>query len=69
MKALDFKTETFRIVTVTPSEARSEAGRLLGRRSYRVRLNRLGIERLREIARQNGKLGGRPRKEASDEDK
>ena len=35
----------------------------LGRRSYKVRLERLGIERLREIARENGKLGGRPPKE------
>jgi hypothetical protein len=43
--------------------ARSEAARLLGRRSYRVRLARFGIERLREIARENGKRGGRPRKE------
>lgn len=34
----------------------------LGRRSYAARVRRLGIERIREIARQNGKLGGRPRK-------
>jgi hypothetical protein len=34
----------------------------LGKRSYNSRLKRLGIERLREIARENGKLGGRPRK-------
>ena len=33
----------------------------LGKRSYEARLNRFGIERLREIARENGKLGGRPR--------
>lgn len=32
----------------------------LGKRSYRVRLERFGIERLREIARENGKKGGRP---------
>jgi hypothetical protein len=32
----------------------------LGRRSYAVRVERLGIERIREIARQNGKKGGRP---------
>jgi hypothetical protein len=37
-----------------------EAARLLGRRSYQARLARLGIERIREIARKNGKLGGRP---------
>ena len=33
----------------------------LGKRSYRARLKRLGIERIREIARENGKKGGRPR--------
>lgn len=32
----------------------------LGRRSYQARLERLGIERLRQIARQNGRKGGRP---------
>jgi hypothetical protein len=40
----------------------SEAASLLGRHSYRARLQRLGIERLRAIARENGKLGGRPPK-------
>ncbi len=44
-------------------EARSEAGRVLGRRSYETRLARFGIERIREIARRNGKKGGRPRKD------
>lgn len=34
----------------------------LGKRSYAARLERLGIERIREIARENGKKGGRPRK-------
>ncbi len=34
----------------------------LGRRSYKSRLERLGIERIRQIAQQNGKKGGRPRK-------
>ncbi len=33
----------------------------LGKRSYRARVERLGIERIREIARENGKMGGRPR--------
>ena len=36
----------------------------LGKRSYQSRLERLGIERLQEIARENGKKGGRPRKDA-----
>jgi hypothetical protein len=34
----------------------------LGKRSYSARLERLGIERIREIARENGKKGGRPPK-------
>jgi hypothetical protein len=33
----------------------------LGKRSYRARLERFGLERLQEIARENGKLGGRPK--------
>jgi hypothetical protein len=32
----------------------------LGKRSFEARRNRMGIERLREIARENGKKGGRP---------
>ena len=34
----------------------------LGKRSYKARVARLGIERIREIARENGKKGGRPHK-------
>jgi galactokinase/mevalonate kinase-like predicted kinase len=33
----------------------------LGKRSYKARVERLGIERIQEIARENGKLGGRPK--------
>jgi hypothetical protein len=33
----------------------------LGKRSYKARLKRLGLERLQEIARQNGRKGGRPK--------
>ncbi len=40
----------------------SEAASLMGKRSYRARLKHLGIERIREIARENGKKGGRPPK-------
>jgi hypothetical protein len=36
----------------------------LGKRSYKVRLERLGLERIQEIARENGKKGGRPREQA-----
>jgi hypothetical protein len=32
----------------------------LGKRSYKARLERLGLERLQEIARENGKKDGRP---------
>jgi hypothetical protein len=39
----------------------SEAASALGKRSYKVRLKRFGLERLQEIARENGKLGGRPK--------
>jgi hypothetical protein len=34
----------------------------LGKRSYKARLERLGIKKLQAIARENGKKGGRPRK-------
>ena len=34
----------------------------LGKRSYAARVKRLGIKRIRAIARENGKLGGRPPK-------
>jgi hypothetical protein len=43
-------------------KAINEAASLMGKRSYRVRLERFGIERLQEIARENGKKGGRPPK-------
>jgi hypothetical protein len=41
-------------------KAVSEAASLMGKRSYQARLKRFGIERLQEIARENGKKGGRP---------
>jgi hypothetical protein len=37
----------------------------LGKRSYAARVKRLGMERIREIARENGKRGGRPVKRGS----
>jgi hypothetical protein len=33
----------------------------LGKRSNKARLERLGLERLQEIAGENGKKGGRPK--------
>ena len=38
----------------------SKAAASMGRRSYQVRLERFGLKRLQEIARENGKKGGRP---------
>lgn len=37
----------------------------LGKRSYAARVERLGMERIREIARANGKKGGRPPKKGA----
>lgn len=39
----------------------------LGRRSYKARLERLGLERIQQIARENGKNGGRPKRSAKKE--
>lgn len=33
----------------------------LGKRSYKARVKRLGLERIQQIARENGKKGGRPK--------
>ena len=35
----------------------------LGKRSYKARLERFGLKRLQEIARENCKKGGRPPKD------
>jgi galactokinase/mevalonate kinase-like predicted kinase len=40
---------------------RSRYASWLGKQSYSARVKRLGIEKLQEIARENGKLGGRPK--------
>jgi hypothetical protein len=37
----------------------------LGKRSYRARVERLGMKRIQEIARENGKKGGRPPKKGA----
>jgi hypothetical protein len=44
------------------AEERRAFAAWLGRKSYLARVERFGIERIREIARENGKKGGRPRK-------
>jgi hypothetical protein len=38
-----------------------EVMRWLGKRSYKARLETFGLEKLQEIARENGKKGGRPK--------
>lgn len=43
-------------------QQRREYAAWMGRRSYRARLERFGIERLQQIARDNGRKGGRPAK-------
>jgi galactokinase/mevalonate kinase-like predicted kinase len=45
---------------VTKAEIR-EFTSWLGKRSYKARVERLGLERIREVARENGKKGGRPK--------
>jgi hypothetical protein len=39
----------------------------LGKRSYKARLARLGLDRIQQIARENGKMGGRPPKQGRGE--
>ena len=41
--------------------AATQAASLMGKRSYEPEVERFGIERLQEIARENGKKGGRPK--------
>ena len=47
----------------------SKAASLMGKRGYKARLERFGIERLQEIARENGRLGGRPKKTEKQQEK
>lgn len=61
-EVLTEKTESFRLLVMTRRQIH-EAASWMGRRGYQVRLEKYGIERLREIARQNGRKGGRPRRE------
>jgi hypothetical protein len=49
---------------MTPQEIKKFTS-WLGQRSYAARLEKFGIERIREIARENGKKGGRPPKKGS----
>lgn len=44
---------------ITKTERRRLAS-WMGKRSYAARLERLGKRRIQEIARENGKKGGRP---------
>ena len=58
---LTSKPKQFRILDMRGNEIQRFAS-WLGKRSYAARVKRLGIERIREIARENGKKGGRPPK-------
>ena len=59
---LTTKPKVFRLYDVKQLQV-AEVMSWMGKRSYATRVQRFGIERIREIARQNGKKGGRPRKE------
>jgi hypothetical protein len=39
----------------------SDAASIMGKRGYRSKVEKLGIDRIQAIARKNGKKGGRPR--------
>jgi galactokinase/mevalonate kinase-like predicted kinase len=41
----------------------------LGKRSYKARVARFGLERIQEIARENGKRGGRPKGSGNEQPK
>ena len=53
---------------INPNEIRQFTS-WLGKRSYKARLERFGLERLRKIARENGKKGGRPRRGTTNAEK
>ena len=57
--------ESVQVMTVRKAELRRVMS-WLGRRSYKARLARFGLARIQEIARENGKKGGRPRKPDSE---
>ena len=69
MKAITFSLdfENLNVQDTNMGQKRlREAASLLGKRSYEARLERFGIGRLRTIARENGKLGGRPPRRKGD---
>lgn len=45
----------------------SRVASAMGRKAWRVRLEVQGIEEIRRVARENGKLGGRPPKDGRKE--
>jgi hypothetical protein len=55
------KPKHFRLLNMRGNEIQRFTS-WLGKRSYAARVKRLGIERIRQIARENGKKGGRPPK-------
>lgn len=61
ISAWQVKPKQFRILRMTKTEVLKFTS-WLGKRSYKARLQKFGLARLQEIARENGKLGGRPPK-------
>jgi hypothetical protein len=57
---LQNKPKQFRIRPVKKSDLQQFTS-WLGKRSYKARLERLGLEQIQAIARENGKKGGRPK--------
>jgi hypothetical protein len=42
----------------------SKAASAMGKRGYKAKLEKLGLEEIQTTARENGKLGGRPKGKA-----
>jgi len=58
--AIDNQTALVYSIDVTKKEI-SEAASAMGKRGYRTKLEKRGLEEIQETARNNGKLGGRPK--------
>ncbi len=57
---LDIPSALVYSMDVTKKEI-SEAASAMGKRGYKAKLERRGLEEIQETARANGKLGGRPK--------
>jgi len=59
-RTIDNQTALVYSIAVTKKEI-SEAASTMGRRGYQKKLEKVGLEKIQETARENGKLGGRPK--------